>query len=182
MSSNRIPIMLATALAFGCSESALTPTAQSDGLRLQASVSSGVVHQVSAGGPDVCAAFGLKPGCDANFSLVAIQHADGSVTGQYIDRWARGGGFHAVINCVNVIGNDAWVSGVVTKGTYPDGTDLAGRPLINRLRDNGTSANDPPDQFSISWIDPGNNGFSASCLDAPDLPLFDAPQGQVVVR
>ena len=34
-----------------------------------------VIHHASLGGADVCEAFGLPPGCDANFSLAANLHA-----------------------------------------------------------------------------------------------------------
>ena len=34
-----------------------------------------VIHRVHVGGPDICAALGLPPGCDANFSLVALEFA-----------------------------------------------------------------------------------------------------------
>ncbi|MGI0015247.1 MAG: hypothetical protein ACREBU_17670, partial [Nitrososphaera sp.] len=51
-----------------------------------------VVHHVSVGSPDACEAFGLPPGCDANFSLVANMYADGSVSGEWQDTFAGGGG------------------------------------------------------------------------------------------
>lgn len=137
-----------------------------------------VVHHVTAGTPDACIAFGLEhPGCDANFSLVANQYADGSVSGQYSDRFANGDGFHAVVDCLVVIGNDAWISGVITQGRF-DGFDLAGLEVVTRVRDNGTSQNDPADQISFSFIDTE----VPDCTEQPDLLLFDAPQGQVMVR
>ena len=140
-----------------------------------------VVHHVSAGGPDICSAFGLKPGCDANFSLTANQYADGSVKGEYTDNWRvgteKGDGLHVVINCVSVVGNEAWITGVVTKGTL-NGLDLTGLPVGTRLRDNGTSANDPADdEISINFI-----GDPTPCTDHPDYPMFAMPQGQVVVK
>lgn len=137
-----------------------------------------VVHHVTAGGPDACIAFGFEhPGCDANFSLVANQYADGSVSGQYSDRFANGNGFHAVVDCLVVIGNDAWISGVITQGRF-DGIDLAGLEVLTRVRDNGTSENGPADQISFSFIDTE----VPDCTEQPDLPLFDTPQGQVMVR
>jgi hypothetical protein len=130
-----------------------------------------VLHRVSVGGPDVCTGLGGKPGCDANLSIIAIQYADGSVKGQYSDRFAQGGGFHAVVNCLNVVGNEAWISGLISQPKQ-----FAGVPVIIRVRDNGTSANDPPDQLSFSFaFDP------TSCLAAPPLDLFDAAEGQTVV-
>jgi hypothetical protein len=146
-------------------------------LVLATTVSAGgpIVHRVSAGGPDACAGWGLPPGCDANFSLVAMELADGSVLGQWTDRFPLGyGGFHAVIDCLHVVGNEAWVSGVVTQGSIFD-IDLAGSPVSARVVDNGISANDPPDQISFTEWD------GLPCNAQLDYELFDAPQGQVVV-
>jgi hypothetical protein len=146
-------------------------------LATTASAGSPIVHRVHVGGPDCCADpdLGLKPGCDKNFSLVAIERADGSVSGQFTDRWGEGlGGFHAVIDCLSVDGNEAWVSGVIIQGTWGD-IDLTGWPVVARVRDNGTSANDPPDQ--ISGVQPG-----PACTDRPPLELYDVPQGQVKVK
>jgi len=137
-----------------------------------------VVHHVTAGGPDACIALGFEhPGCDANFSLVANQYAGGDVSGQYSDRFANGNGFHAVVDCLAVTGNDAWISGVITHGRIDD-IDLAGLEVLTRVRDNGTSQNDPADQISFSFIDTE----LPDCTEQPDLPLLDTPQGQVRVR
>ncbi len=150
-------------------------------LTSMASAAGPVVHRVSVGGPDACAGFPggpFSPGCDANFSLVAIQYADGSVSGQYTDRFPQGDGFHAVVDCVFVDGNDAWISGVISHGTS-GGVDLSGMPVSTRVRDNGTSANSTSDQIGYSLI---GEDFASSCEDQADAELFDAPQGQVKVR
>ena len=143
-----------------------------------------VVHMVSAGGPDLCNAFGKHPGCDGNFSLVGFVYADGSMSGEYTDRFANGDGIHAVIDCVSVVGSEAWVSGVITRGSYTDPDtgqvyDFTGLPFATRFRDNGTSARDTVDQLSFSWFG-GDN--ASSCTDHIQYPLFDEPQGQVVVK
>src|SRR4051795_4205385 len=70
-----------------------------------------VVHRVSAGGPDQCSGLGVHPGCDGNYSLVATRYADGSASGQYTDRFGRIGGIRGVVDCLVVVGNDAWISG-----------------------------------------------------------------------
>jgi len=132
-----------------------------------------VVHRVSVGGPDACAADGLQPGCDANWSLVVIEYADGSVSGQFIDRW----GIHATIDCLSVDKNNAWVSGVITQGYR------AGQPVSARVRDNGTSANDPPDEISFSHPGEGWEGHPhGTCDEQLGYELFEVPQGQVVVK
>jgi hypothetical protein len=146
----------------------LAPTASAQGP---------VAHRVHAGGPDNCTAFGARPGCEANFSLLAIEFADGRVAGQYTDRSARGHGFQAVIDCLSIAGNDAWISGVIIQGTLPGGGDSAGLPVATRVRDNGTSAHDSPDEISYSFV-----GDDTPCTDQFNYPLFPVPQGQVVVE
>lgn len=173
------PIILATALALGCADGAVAPTAESDGPTLQASVTSRVLHRATGGTPDICAALGATPGCDANFSLVALQRVDSSVTGQWHDQFARfpgfgGQGIHVTINCLLVIGNQAWVGGVVTASCIPGAVGL---DVLTTVLDTGTSRKDPPDLISLSFL-----GFPNACLTAPGLPLIPTPQGQVVVE
>lgn len=182
MGSNRILIVVATAVALGCSEGAVPPTAQSDGQTLQASAGNPVVHRVTAGSPDICTALGDKPGCDANFSLSAVQRADGSATGQWVDRFSQvngGSGIHVALDCLNVIGNRAYVSGVVTQSVN---SDDVGKDGLTKVVDNGGSANDPPDEISITFV--GTGDVDCNSLPAFDdvIPLFPTPQGQVTVR
>jgi hypothetical protein len=142
-------------------------------LTSSAALAQGVVHHVSVGGHDQDQAGHT----DANFSLVANQYSDGSVSGEYTDQFGQGqGGFHARVNCVSVAGNEAWVSGIITSGTF-GGVDLTGLPVITRVQDNGKSANDPPDAISFSFI-----GNATDCQTQPDLPLFPMTGGQVTVR
>jgi len=183
MSSNRITMILATAVAFGCSENAVAPIAQSDFPTLQASVGSRVVHRASVGGPDACFSFVAgKPGCDANFSMIALERADSSVTGEWQDQFAQfpgfgGAGIHVAVNCLVVVGNQAWVSGVITASRIPG---VVGLGAVTTVVDNGRSANDPADEISLSFIDTGLDCVAASGI--PGIPLFAAPQGQVVVQ
>lgn len=137
----------------------------------------GVEHRVSAGGPDVCEALGFQTGCDANFSLEALEFADGTVKGQYTDRFPNGGGLHATIDCLEVDGNEAWVSGVVTSGSFED-LDLAGFPVAMRMVDNGTSANETVDQISRSFL----GSLAQPCTVKPEYLPLDAPDGQVIVK
>lgn len=138
----------------------------------------GVVHSVHIGGPDICELFGLQPGCDANYSGSAVLMADGSARGQFIDTFAGGGaGLHATIDCLHVAGIDAWLSGVIKHGVTPRGFDLAGLPIIIRVRDNGVSAHDPNDAVSFPQI-----GNPTPCSMAPDLSLFEYVHGQVQIR
>jgi hypothetical protein len=161
----RSTLLLVVALASGALLT-LTPAA----------LGSAVIHQVSVGGADVLP----PPGTDASFSLSATQDADGTVRGQWEDtvfgRSVPAIALHVEIDCLVVVGSDAWVSGIIARPAA-----LAGLRANVRVRDNGTSANDPADQISLSFfppaIDPG-----VTCQDQPDLPLLDMINGQAKVK
>ena len=144
-------------------------------LTTTASARNTIAHTVKAGGPDACAAFGDRPGCDGNYSFSAILYADGSVTGQFTDRFSGGNGIHGVVDCVSVEGNEAWVSGVITQGDF-EGDDLAGLPFSTRVVDNGSSATD------IDLISTSHTGDETSCLEQADFDLLPTAPGNVVVR
>ncbi len=139
-----------------------------------------VVHHASLGGADICEALGLPTGCDANFSLVANEKANGSVSGQWQDTFAGGGeGIHVAVDCINVVGNGAVVGGVITNGTS-GGVNVSGQRALTAVVDNGTSANDPADQLSFSFFPTG--GLSCTTLVPGNFPLFNLAHGQVKVR
>jgi len=177
MKTPSITLAAFTLFAVGCTEPTTTsPVASATpaiGSPLFASQGSGVVHRVSVGGNDLDEA----ENTDANFSLIAIEYGDGSVSGQWTDQFGQQeGGFHAEINCLHVVGNQAWVSGVITSGSVP-GFDFTGLPVAARVSDNGTSANDPPDQISFSFI-----GNPFPCTAQRPFVLRDMTDGQVSVR
>lgn len=160
------------------------------GLTFSGSVfSNGVVHSVHVGGADGC---GDNPGCDKNFSLSAIQFADGSVTGQLVDRFnANGGkdGIRATIDCLVVDdfqlgGKVSWVSGTIVKGQFTRSNgevlDFAGLPVWTAVVDWGTSNGDNPDLITFSRI-----GNATPCYDRPDVDpndVFALFDGQVTIK
>jgi hypothetical protein len=174
----RLSVTLAalTLVALGCDPAAPTTPPSSMSVRggpLVASQGNGVVHRVTVGGHDADI-FGHT---DANFSLVAIEHGNGDVTGQWTDQFGQGdGGIHVEVNCLRVIGNNAWVSGIVKSGNF-NGVDVTGQPVITRVADFGTSNDDPPDAISFSFI-----GLAIPCTAAPQLPLLPMTDGQVKVE
>jgi hypothetical protein len=140
-----------------------------------------VKHRVSVGGADLCEAVGEPTGCDANFSLVAVERADGTVVGQWQDSWGSGyGGIHVAIDCLLVDGNQAFVSGVITKG-FAGGEDLTGLVAVTTVIDNGTSQKDPQDQISLSIWDVGLTCRNPNII-RQFFPLFALTHGQVKVR
>jgi hypothetical protein len=165
-----VPLLAVAYLLIGCDSPTNMPTAlKVPTLSLAVGNGNGVQHRVSVGSHDFS-----DPGQDANFSLIAIQKADGSVSGQWSDQFGHGnGGIHVEINCLEVVGNQAWISGVITKAF--DET-LVGVRTGTRVADNGTSANDPPDQISFSII-----GALFDCHARRNYPLFDLSGGEVKV-
>lgn len=111
-----------------------------------------------------------------NLSLIARLGCDGAVTGQFQDTLQDGIGVHAQVTCLEIDGDDAWISGVVTKVTPATLGDFAGTPISIRVRDNGTSANDPPDQASFFFWNSED-----LCTDKPDYELFKLIAGQVQI-
>jgi hypothetical protein len=163
-------------LALACSDSTSPNLSRSSsaagGLLASSANGNGVVHRVSVGGSDQDA----TQNTDANFSLIALQKGDGSMSGEWTDQFGQGqGGVHVDVNCVFVAGNQAWVSGIIRSGNF-QGADLSGLPAITRVADLGKSANDPPDAISFTFI-----GVAAPCTAQPNLPLLAMTGGQVTI-
>ena len=141
----------------------------------------GVIHRVSVGGADVRTAPGEKP-ADANLSLVAIMRADGSVSGQWQDSFGRRPPYilHMDVTCLNVVGTEAWISGVITNA--PAFPPAIGSASIIRVVDNGRSRTDAADQASRVEIEGFSDLTSFDCREAPNVDLYDMNEGQVTVR
>jgi hypothetical protein len=122
---------------------------------------------------------GSPPNNDKNLSLIARLGCDGTVTGKLTDTWVslNHTAVHATVDCLVIEGNDAWMSGFVTKATPTTIGDFAGTPFSIRVRDNGTTANDPPDQVSFLEL----FDLATDCTEKPDYELWDL-HGQVQVR
>ena len=145
-----------------------------------------MIHHASLGGADICEAIGLPTGCDANFSLVANEKANSGVSGQWQDTFAGGGeGIHVAVDCMNIVGggNFAIIGGVVTQGTV-FGVNVSGQRAITAVVDNGTSANDPPDQLSFSFSEDFLRSNDCNTLTPADFQgsLFNLAHGQVKVK
>ena len=156
----------------------------------QGNSENGVINRVTMGGNDICEAWlGLNPGCDGNYSLIAIEKADGTIMGQWHDTWAGGGnGIHVEIDCMNVEGNSAIVGGYVKHGSY-DGFDLTGWYFVTKVVDNGTSQHDPADQACFTIDSPIEScqdqevdfGGYTTLYEALNDNLYDITHGQVEV-
>ena len=86
-----------------------------------------VVASVSVVGSDAGACLtllGLKPGCDANYSIVVNKFANGVVRGILQDVFGDGSSVHAKIDCLKITTDvngvkTAVVSGIVTTSHFP---------------------------------------------------------------
>lgn len=147
-----------------------------------------IVSVVHAGGsdledPDIP---GSGPGFDKNYSLVAFKFADGTASGKLIDRFSGGGGLglKGNIDCVHVVGNTAWLSGIVTQGQTLDGAgnpiDITGYYVRTRVQDNGDN-NDPsnPDRIAFTQV---RNTAPFLCANMFASAFWDMPGGQVTIR
>lgn len=172
--SRRISLaFLVALLAVSCDDTPTSPIASDAQLveaQFDAHAGNPVVRRVSVGGADGTA-YG-PPGSDANFSLVALERADGTVTGQIQDAWYKNSGFHAKLDCMSVDGTDVWVSGTVTKSTHPP---FLGRTVNVQVRDGGDSGED--------MISPAFFFLPYTCVDQFPFEdygfLFPVNNGQV---
>ncbi|PYP35938.1 MAG: hypothetical protein DMD48_13615 [Gemmatimonadetes bacterium] len=170
----------AVAFAVACNEpnapnAPNAPASSIGSISASATSNSAVIHRVAVGGSDQDATLNT----DANFSLVALEKGDGSVSGEWTDQFGQGqGGVHVDVNCLVVQGNQAWIGGIIRSGgTGVGGVDLSGLPALTRVADLGASANDPADAISFTFI-----GRAVQCTAQPNLPLLAMTGGQVTVN
>ena len=90
-----------------------------------------VVARVRGVGSDAGGCLGLKPGCDANYSIVVNKFANGVVRGILQDVFGDGSSVHAKIDCLKITTDDtgvktAAISGIVTSDDppYPVGSTV----------------------------------------------------------
>lgn len=129
------------------------------------------VHWASGGGTvEYAGAFNTH-------AFTAQVDADGTARGQaefqlrYIDTT-----IHAEVDCLTVVGNDAWIGGTITRSSNPAVVGL-GLHILFRVRDNGEGAAHPPDMTSqLVW------GVVPSCNTMPPLGLIEWSNGNVHVR
>lgn len=166
---NRIVSCLAVLALVSACGSPVEPASSVVSFRGDAAAKGAPVHRVTGGGSDFFA-----PGFDANWSLVAMQFADGSVQGHLTDAFGHGnGGVHVVIDCLEVEGNQAWVSGTAKGGIYD------GRTWLAQVQDNGRSAKDPADLISFSLL--AFEGSTVDCHTRLPIDQFERQKGQVTI-
>ena len=119
----------------------------------------------------------------ARYSVSAIRHQDGTVSGEFeIHAFGPSGAFlftsHVTITCLTITGNVARIGGVVDK-TVGAGAPPGTEGFIT-IVDNGQGAQDPPDLASPAGVGPGT--ATSHCTTGLPRPLFPIERGNIQVR
>jgi hypothetical protein len=130
------------------------------------------------------AEFVTPSGFRFRYSVSAIRHKDGSVSGEFenhIDN-ATTGEFilraHVAIVCFTVTGNIARIGGIIER--QEGGVSIPGAEGFITVVDNGEGANDVPDLASPPGVAPGSAFIH--CTTGLDRPLFPIEHGNIQVR
>lgn len=104
-----------------------------------------------------------------------VKYEDGTVVGWYHGRVREGGEAHVRvrIDCLHVVGNQAWASGIVVAAANPDNIGLS---YAVRVIDNGEGSKAVPDEVGSARF------MDYDCMTEPDIPLRPLTTGNVVVR
>ena len=117
------------------------------------------------------------------YSFNANQHADGRVTGQYEHRSFDDGQPFFVrgpLTCLNVIGNRAWVGGLIEASSEPS---LVGWDMWFQVQDNGEGKGSLPDWTTLVGASPEAGAAKAYCDEAPEVRFpFDIEHGNITVQ
>jgi hypothetical protein len=102
------------------------------------------------------------------FAFEAAKSSDGTVTGQaQVKNRATGQTLHIQIDCLNVIGNIAVLSGTATSATGPGNSD--GDAEIFGVQDNGRGATAGHDKVTRAF---GNSGLVCTDITAGNVAQF----------
>ena len=132
------------------------------------------------------------------FTISAVQHVDGSTSGQYDLKLAPIEllkdfdvsppllSFHGTITCMKVVGNSAYLGGVVDRqengGLFFGREDFTG--VAMELIDNGEAHDAAPDQISSVFVYFPETPTTPQdyCDDPTPGPVFPIDQGNITVR
>lgn len=102
------------------------------------------------------------------FAFEATMASDGSVTGQaQIDNRSVPGRLHIKIDCLNVIGTSAVMSGTITSST--EAGVPAGASSIFAVQDNGEGAGSAPDRITQQFA---NSGLVCTDITPSNVGLY----------
>jgi hypothetical protein len=119
--------------------------------------------------------FHVELGALRTFAFFARNNADGTTSGQYqVDNQGPAGSKEAgTVTCLEVVGNEAWIGGVITHSSLPG---REGTARVFRVVDRGDGS--PPDQASLLIV----GDATVTCHTRPLIPVEDLERGQIKVR
>jgi len=115
-----------------------------------------------------------------NFTFNAETDSSGVTTGQ-TEAFSRSAGlrWHGTIDCLNVVGNVATMSGVVTDiSPVTPPFFVVGSHIIFQVIDNGEGANPPPDLISLTFF---NGTTDTGCVGFGVFATIPVEHGNVQV-
>ena len=152
-------------------------SAVSPDLPLEAAFSGRPVAKVTGSGH-----FHLANGDLRTFSFNARERADGSVSGQFqINNRAFPAHAHGRVTCMTVIGNDAWLGGIIESSSNPTLVGLVSRWQVE---DNGQGQAASPDRINQIPLSFTPGADLAYCADTPDelTPFNDVESGNIRIH
>ena len=107
--------------------------------------------------------------------FVMRKYADGTVDGWYhaLRRGPGGAHIRVRIECLHVVGNEAWATGEIVDAINPNNIGL---PFSFHMVDHGEGDESAPDEFGSAW------GQYFDCETEPDLPMALLTIGNLQVR
>lgn len=121
----------------------------------------------------------MRNGALRTFAFQAERSADGTVRGM-ANLHSRSAGVyeHIAIDCLRVVGNVAYMSGMVVNSNP---SDITGAQARFAVVDNAEGSGEP-DQVSL--VETYGPGSATDCMNADDFPggLFNVERGNVQVR
>ncbi|HEX9755235.1 MAG TPA: hypothetical protein VGA42_05980 [Gemmatimonadales bacterium] len=115
-------------------------------------------------------------------SFTAVRHEDGSASGRaHVDRKDLGIAWDVNVTCMSVVGNTAWIAGIIENGRGPIVRD--GTVSYFYVIDNGENAEAPVDIASAVRLNDLAGQDQVFCTDRP-LLLTPSPiaHGDIQVR
>ena len=172
----RAPFMaaLAVVLTFGCTDQPLT---RPDALSVSPNFNAGGVTERATGSGHFDD-FRFPPDEELRtFSFTALAKAGGGTTGQWeLQNRNFPVRIHGVVECISVIGNEAWFAGTTT---LSDDEANVGVVRAFRVVDNGEGGTSAPDEISFAPAWPSAQDW---CDDTPGIATWPIEAGNVQVR
>jgi hypothetical protein len=172
-----IPFVLLAATVAACQDD--VPTIPAAG-PLFSALGSRPVYQVSGAGTVVREdAAGTRR---STYAFHATLDATGAVSGEAeVHFTSTPAHLHIDVQCVVVKGNEAWLSGPVTRTNNPD--YYLGGVFLWRVQDNGQGKSAEPDRISSFVWRPGQNYPASACVWQPESMVMEPwTNGDVQIR